>query len=160
MSDVHFSPTGSQLNAYLVVDDAKAAMTYYETVFGAVTTMVLSMPDGRVGHAEMAIGDSTLMLADEFPDMGFHAPAHYGGTPVSFCLYVANVDAVYQRAVTAGAKALRPVEDQFYGDRAGTLEDPFGHVWTLATHKEDLTEAEIQQRFDEFLQSKQQKTAP
>ncbi|MBY6185568.1 VOC family protein [Marinobacter hydrocarbonoclasticus] len=153
MTDAHFSPTGSQLNPYLVMDDAKAAITFYETVFGAITTRVMAMPDGRIGHAEVSIGDSTLMLADEFPDMGFHGPAHFGGTPVSFCLYVANVDAVYERAVAAGAKALRPVEDQFYGDRAGTLEDPFGHVWTLATHNEDLSDDVLQQRFDEYLKA-------
>ncbi|MBY5991657.1 VOC family protein [Ferrimonas balearica] len=151
MSDPHFSPTGNQLNPYLVVQDAKAAMAFYESVFGATTTMTMAMPDGKVGHAEMVIGDSALMLADEFPEMGFKAPGAYGGTPVSFCLYVADVDKVFARAIDAGAKEVRAVTDQFYGDRAGTLVDPFGHVWTLATHQEDLTEAEVQARFNAYL---------
>lgn len=155
MSDVHFSPTGSQLNAYLMVEDARAALTYYETVFGAVTTMEMLLPDGSVGHAEMSIGDSALMLGSESAEMGSFAPAHYGGSPVTLCLYVANVDAVFERAVTAGAKPLRPVEDQFYGDRSGTLQDPFGHIWTIATHTKDLSEQEIQARFNASLKGKE-----
>ncbi len=148
MSETHFSPTGSQLNPYLVVEDARAAIHYYETVFGAVTSMVLSTPDDKVAHAQVSIGDSTLMLIDENAQAGVFGPVHYGGTPVSFYLYVANVDAVYERAIAAGATPVQPVEDQFYGDRIGTLRDPFGHVWVLATHREDLSEEAIQTRFD------------
>jgi len=103
-------------------------------------------PQGRVGHAEIRIGDSVIMLADEHPAMGYRSPRALGGSSVSILLYLENVDAVFDRALSAGAKALRPVTDQFYGDRSGTLEDPFGHVWTIATHVEDVSPEELRRR--------------
>jgi PhnB protein len=103
-------------------------------------------PNATVGHAEIEIGGSAIMLADECPDMGFRSPQSIGGTGVSLHLYVNDVDACFNRAIAAGAKALRPVQDQFYGDRSGTLEDPFGHVWTISTHKEDLSHEELCKR--------------
>jgi PhnB protein len=108
--------------------------------------MRLAGPDGKIGHAEIKIGAAPIMLADEFPDMGVLSPQSLGGSPVSIHLYVEDVDALASQAVAAGAKVLRPVEDQFYGDRAGKLEDPFGHVWWIATHKEDVSFEEIQKR--------------
>jgi PhnB protein len=131
---------------YLIVHDAKAALAFYVQAFGAVELMRLEGPDGKVGHAEIRIGDSPIMLADEHPQMGFRSPRALGGTPVSLMLYVEDVDARFARALAAGAKALRPVQDQFYGDRSGTLEDPFGHVWTIGTHVEDVSPEEIQRR--------------
>jgi PhnB protein len=136
---------------YLIVKDAANAMEFYKKAFGATELMRLSEPSGRIGHAEIKIGNSIIMLADEFPDMGYHSPQSLGGSPVSILLYVEDVDARYNQAVTAGAKALRPVKDQFYGDRSGTLVDPFGHVWSLATHKQDMSPEEIQKRFESFM---------
>jgi PhnB protein len=135
----------------LIVKDAANAMEFYKKAFGATELMRLSEPSGRIGHAEIKIGNSIIMLADEFPDMGYHSPQSLGGSPVSILLYVEDVDARYNQAVTAGAKALRPVKDQFYGDRSGTLVDPFGHVWSLATHKQDMSPEEIQKRFESFM---------
>ena len=131
---------------YLIVTGAASALEFYKQAFGAVELFRMAAPDGRIGHAEMQIGDSRIMLADEFPDMGFRSPQSLGGTPVGLMLYVEDVDARFSRAVAAGAKVVRPVKDQFYGDRSGTLTDPFGHSWTLATHIEDLTMAEVQKR--------------
>ncbi len=113
--------------------------------------MRMNGPSGAVMHAEIKIGDSPIMLADEFPDMGFRGPKSLGGTPVSVLLYVADVDAQFAQAVSAGATVMRPVQDQFYGDRSGTLVDPFGHVWSLATHQENLSPAEMNARFDAFM---------
>jgi PhnB protein len=132
---------------YLIVKGAAEALDFYKKAFSASEKM--RMPDPKsslIGHAEITIGDSTIMLADEYPDMGFRSPKSLGGTPVSILLYVKDVDATARQALAAGAKELRPVRDQFYGDRSGTLEDPFGHVWTVATHKEDLTPDEIGKR--------------
>jgi PhnB protein len=131
---------------YLIVKGAAAALDYYQRAFGA--TELLRMPDahGRIAHAEIKIGDSVIMLADEHPEMGHRGPAALGGTPVSILLYVEDVDAVFDRAVKAGGKSRRPVADQFYGDRMGTLEDPFGHVWTVGTHTEDLSPEEMNKR--------------
>ena len=131
---------------YLIARNASAAIEFYKKAFGAEEVYRLAMPDGRVGHAELRIGGSVVMLADEFPEMGAKSPAALGGTPVSLLFYVADVDAAAARAVAAGAKVKRPVVDQFYGDRSGTFEDPFGHVWTIATRKENLTAEEIRQR--------------
>lgn len=108
--------------------------------------MRLNRPDGRVGPAELQIGDSRIMLADEFPEMDFRSPTSLGGTPVHLHLYVEDADAVVQRAVAAGARIVRPVQDKFYGDRTGTIADPYGHVWHVATHKEDLTMEELRRR--------------
>jgi PhnB protein len=110
-------------------------------------------PHGRVGHAEIKIGDSVIMLADEHPAMGYRGPRSLGGSSVSILLYLEDVDGVFERAVKAGAKAQRPVADQFYGDRSGTLEDPFGHVWTVATHVEDVPPEEMQRRAEAAMKS-------
>src|SRR5207237_10735996 len=118
----------------------------YKKAFGAEELVRMPMPGGRVGHAEIQIGDSRIMLADEFPEMDARGPNARGGTAVSILLYVNDCDAVSGRAVAAGAKVKRPMKDQFYGDRSGTLEDPFGHVWTVGTHKEDLTPEEMRRR--------------
>lgn len=136
---------------YLVVHDARAAIGFYKSAFDATEHLLLAAPDGKVGHAEVRIGDSILMLSDEHPEMGFRGPKSLGGSAVSILLYVEDVDASFDRAVAAGAKVQRPVGDQFYGDRAGTLEDPFGHVWTIATHKEDLTQEQVQERYEALL---------
>jgi PhnB protein len=113
---------------------------------GATELFRMQQPGGKIGHAEIGIGNSRIMLADEFQEMGFRGPQALGGTPVSMLIYVPDVDAVAARAVAAGAKLIRQVEDKFYGDRAGTFEDPFGHVWTIATHTEDVSPEEMQRR--------------
>ena len=132
---------------YLVVKNAASALEFYKKAFGAEELMRLASPDGKIGHAEIKIGDSPIMLADEFPEMGYRGPQALGGSPVSIMLYVEDVDARFNQAIAAGAKVKRPVKDEFYGDRAGNLEDPFGHVWTIATHKEDVSPEEIERRF-------------
>jgi PhnB protein len=132
---------------YLITKGAAAAIDFYKKAFSATELLRMTDPKtGAIGHAEIKIGDSPIMLADEHPDMGFKSPKSLGGTPVSLMLYVDDVDAMAQQALAAGAKVMRPVQDQFYGDRSGTFEDPFGHVWTLATHKEDLSPEEIGKR--------------
>lgn len=136
---------------YLIVDKASEAIAFYKKAFDATEIMCLNMPNGKVGHAEIKIGDSPIMLADECPDMHFVGPKTLGGSAVSLCLYVEDVDKRFEQAVAAGAQELRPVADQFYGDRSGTLKDPFGHVWTIATHQEDLSSEEMQTRFDEAM---------
>lgn len=135
---------------YLIIKGAAAAIDYYKKVFGATERMRMDGPGGTIGHAELVIGNSTIMLADEHPAMGYRSPKTLGGTPVSLVLYVEEVDTVFKRAVDAGAKAQRPVENQFYGDRMGTLEDPFGHVWSVATHVEDVSPEDMQRRAEEF----------
>ena len=139
-------PDGYQaVTPYLIVSGAARALDFYTQVFGATEIMRMPGPNG-IAHAEIRIGDSVVMLADESPDMGYKGPVALGGSPVSLMLYVADVDATFQRAVAAGAVQQRPVQDQFYGDRSGTLEDPFGHVWTVATHIEDVAPDEIDRR--------------
>jgi PhnB protein len=130
----------------LAVSDAAAAIDFYCHVFGAVERVRMPAPGGRIGHAELQFGDSLLMLADEFPAVGHLSPESVGGTPVTLSLYVEDVDAVFQRALDAGAKPVRPVQDQFYGDRSGGFLDPFGHRWYVATHIEDVSEEELQKR--------------
>jgi PhnB protein len=139
---------------YLCVSDAVRAIDFYKKAFGATETMRMAMPDGRIGHAEIKINDASIMLADECPEMEFRSPQSLGGSPVTIHLYVEDVDALTNRSVAAGAKVLRPVEDQFYGDRAGKLADPFGHVWYVATHKEDVSPEEIQRRSEEMFSAK------
>jgi PhnB protein len=134
---------------YLVVDDAKAAIDFYTKALGATEKFRMPMGD-RVGHAELLIGDSHVMLADEFPDMGHLGPKNRGGTTVSLMVYVPDVDSAFKQALDAGATETRPVENQFWGDRMGTLTDPFGHVWSLATHVEDVPPDEIQKRMEQF----------
>jgi PhnB protein len=136
---------------YLIVDGGAKALQYYQQAFGAEEEMRMPGPKGKVMHAEIRIGDSKIMLADEFPEMGARGPNSIGGSPVGICLYVEDVDTVFQRALEAGGTEVRPVQDQFYGDRSGTLRDPFGHQWTIATHIEDLTPEEIGKRHDEFV---------
>jgi PhnB protein len=131
---------------YLIVNGAAAAIEFYKKAFGATELGRMPQPDGRVGHAELQIGDSRVMLADEFPERDIHGPKKYGGSAVTLHLYVEDVDQVASQAVAAGAKILRPVQDQFYGDRSGMLADPFGHQWNVSTHKEDLTMEEIGKR--------------
>ena len=131
------------VSPHLVCAGAADAIEFYKKAFGAQETYRLAQPDGRVGHAELSVGDSVVMLADEFPEMGIKGPASYGGSPVSLLLYVADVDAAAARAVAAGATVKRPVKDQFYGDRSGTFEDPFGHNWSVATHIREMTEQEL-----------------
>lgn len=131
---------------YLIVKGAPRAIEFYKKAFGATEVMRMAQPDGRIGHAEVRVGDSAVMLADEFPEMGIVSPATLGGTPVTLLIYVEDVDARFAEAVAAGATVKRPVVDQFYGDRSGTLADPFGHVWTIATHKEELSPEEMDRR--------------
>jgi PhnB protein len=131
---------------YLVIKGAASALDFYKRAFGATETMRMADPKGRIGHAEIRLGDSTIMLADEFPEMGAVSPQSLGGTPVSILLYVEDVDARFNKAVAAGAKVLKPLQDQFYGDRSGTLQDPFGHQWTIATHIEDVPPEEMRKR--------------
>ena len=147
MADVKPIPDGyPRVMPYLVVDGASAAIDFYKEVFGATERMRMDGPDGKVGHAEVEIGDSVVMLADEFPDMGAKAPKAYGGSPVSLMVYVEDVDATFEVALKAGAKTVRPIENQFYGDRMGAFEDPFGHSWTVGTHIEDVPPDEMAKR--------------
>lgn len=134
---------------YLTVHDANRALEFYKQAFGAQVLVRMDGPDGKVGHAEFQIGDSRLMLADEFPQMGAKSAQTLGGTPVAVLLYVEDVDALFQQALKAGGKEERPVEDQFYGDRMGSLFDPFGHRWFIATHKEDVSPEEMKKRMAE-----------
>ena len=148
-------PEGYQaVTPYLVVQGASAAIDYYKKVFGATERMRMPAPGGMIGHAEIQVGGSVIMLADEFPQMGFRGPKSVGGTPVSLMLYVPNVDEVFKRALAAGAKELRPVAHQFYGDRMGTLEDPFGHVWSIGTHVENVSPDEMRRRSEEMMKQK------
>jgi len=131
---------------YLIVNDAAGAIEFYKKAFGATEVMRMAQPNGKIGHAEIKIGDSPIMLADESPEMGARDPKAFGGSPVSILLYVEDVDTTFSRAVAAGAKVQRPVADQFYGDRTGGVEDPFGHVWYIATHTEDVSPEEMSRR--------------
>jgi PhnB protein len=136
----------NSLNAYLSVDDAAAAIDYYTQVFGAKERFRMDGPDGKIGHAELQIGDSVLMLADPSPQSSYTPPSQLGGTSAGLLLYVEDVDAVVTKATEAGATLTMPVQDMFWGDRFGQVTDPFGHGWQIATHKEDLTEEEIAER--------------
>jgi PhnB protein len=131
---------------YLIIKGAAAAIDYYKKAFGAIETVRMPQPDGRVGHAEVKIGDAVVMLADEFPEMNIVSPVTLGNTPVGLLVYVEDADATFNKAVALGAQVEKPMADQFYGDRTGTVKDPFGHKWTIATHKEDVTPEEMQRR--------------
>lgn len=136
---------------YLCVDDAAAAIEFYTSVLGASERMRMPAPGDKIGHCELEVRDSLIMLSDEFPDMGFQSPKSVGGTPVTLSMYVEDVDDVFKKAVEAGAKELRAVEDQFYGDRSGQFEDPFGHRWSIATHVEDVSPEEMAERAGEAM---------
>ncbi len=147
MTPVHYIPQGyNSITPYLVIKGAADAIEYYKKVFGATVVVRMDDPSGRIGHAELKIGDSHIMLADEFPEMNYRAPVTDGSSPVSILLYVEDVDLIVERAVAAGAKILKPVQDQFYGDRSGFIQDPFGHLWGVATHKEDVSAEEMEER--------------
>lgn len=139
---------------YLAIKNAVRALEFYQRAFGAIEVYRLMMPDGRLGHAEIRIGDSLIMLADEFPEYGGKSPETLGGSPVSIHLYVEDVDSLFRTAVAAGAKERKQVQDQFYGDRAGQLQDPFGHLWWVATHKEDVAPDEMQHRVEAMFAGK------
>ena len=135
---------------YLCVKDAARAIEFYKQAFGATESLRLADAGGTVRHAEIKIAGASIMLADEFPDMNFRSPQSYGGSPVSLYVYVEDVDAFVDRAVAAGATLVRPVTDEFYGDRAGVVDDPFGHRWSFGTHREDVSPEELQRRFAAF----------
>ncbi|PUA19233.1 VOC family protein [Glaciimonas sp. PCH181] len=140
-------PNGyTTITPYLIVKGGKDAIMFYQKAFNATEVTRMDGPDGKVGHAEIQIGNARMMLADENPHMGFLSPQTPGSAGVSMLLYVENVDSLFAQALAAGGKQLKPLQDQFYGDRSGTLQDPFGHVWTLATHIADYSEDEIKER--------------
>lgn len=147
MAKVKPVPDGyPRLSPTLAVHDGNAAIAFYCSVFGATERMRMEAPGGKVAHAELAFGDSVLMLNDEFPESGAKSPKSVGGTPVTLALYVDDVDEVFKRAIAEGATNLRGVEDQFYGDRSGSFLDPFGHQWRIATHIEDVPPEEMAER--------------
>ncbi len=135
-----------RVSPYLIVDGAAAAIDFYTSILGATERLRLPAPEGKVGHAELQIGDSVIMLADEFPEMNAIGPKTVGGTPVSLVVYVESVDDVFRRAIGAGATELQAPTDRFYGERAGEFLDPFGHRWSVMTHIEDLSPEEVQRR--------------
>jgi PhnB protein len=146
MANVKPIPDGyHSVTPYMIVKGAAKAIDYYKQVFGA-TELFRMEHEGKVGHAEIKIGDSPIMLADEHPEMGALSPTTVGGNPMSLMIYVEDSDKMFNAAIAAGGTEMRPLQDQFYGDRSGTLKDPFGHVWTVATHKEDLTPEQIDAR--------------
>ena len=136
---------------YFIVHDAASAIAFYIKAFDAIELVRLAEPSGKVMHAELRIGNAPFMLADEFPDMGYRSPQSLGGSPVSILLYVNDVDAQFKQAIAAGAKEMMLVQDQFDGDRRGTLIDPFGHIWLLATRKEDVSPDEMKKRFETMM---------
>ena len=152
MPDVKPIPEGyPRVTPYLHVSGAAAAIEFYKDILGAQERMRMPGPEGKLGHAELQIGESIVMLADEFPDMGVSGPKSIGGTPVTLHVYVEDVDAVFDAALAAGATSVRPVENQFYGDRTGQFEDPFGHRWNIATHVEDVPPDEMEKRMVEAM---------
>lgn len=131
---------------YLAIDGAAKAIDFYKDVLGATERVRMDAPDNKIGHAELQVGDSVIMLADEFAEIGHVSPKKLGGSPVSICVYVEKVDDVFAKALKAGAKEKQPVEDKFYGDRSGSFEDPFGHTWNVMTHVEDVSPEEMKKR--------------
>jgi PhnB protein len=147
MSKVNYIPEGhNTVTPYLVIKGAAKAIDYYKKVFGATVVVRMDGPNGTVGHAELKIGDSRIMLADENPSMGARSAESIGGSPVSLYLYMPDCDSIVEKAAAEGAKVLKPVADQFYGDRSGFFQDPFGHLWAVATHKEDVSPEEMKER--------------
>ena len=156
MTKVSYIPKDrNSVTPYLVVRDAVQAIEYYKRIFGATETVRLPGPDGKVAHAELQIGDSLIMLADENPKMGqgHVSAAAIGASPVSLYVYLPDVDQVVQRAAKEGSKVLKPVQDQFYGDRNGFIQDPFGHLWGIATHVEDVTPKDVEERMKKMMQA-------
>jgi PhnB protein len=154
MSKVHYIPKGyNTVTPYLVIKGAAKAIDYYKKVLGATVLVRMDGPDGRVGHAELQIGDSRIMLADENPQMGNRSAESIGASPVSLYVYLPDCDTVVAKAVEEGAKILKPVQDQFYGDRSGFIQDPFGHLWGIATHKEDVSPKEMAERAKKAMQA-------
>jgi PhnB protein len=152
MADVKSIPDDyPRVTPYLSVEGATEAIEFYKSVFGATERVRMDAPGGKIGHAELGIGASVVMLADTFPDMGGKSPKQLGGTPVTIMVYVEDVDDCYQRALDGGATAERKVEMQFYGDRAGSFIDPFGHIWHVASHVEDVPEDEMRRRAQEMM---------
>jgi PhnB protein len=140
-------PTGyAGVTAYLIIRDTARALDFYKAAFGAKELMRFPAPGGKIGHAEMKIGEGVVMLADESPEMGHKSPQTLGGTAITLMFYVQDVDAQFAKAVAAGGTIKQPLKDQFYGDRSGTITDPFGHIWTIATHKEDVSPEEMKRR--------------
>ena len=138
---------------YLIIKGAAQAIDYYKNVFGATVVVRMDGPNGTVGHAELQIGDSRIMLADENLNMGYRSATSIGASPVSLYLYLPDVDRVVDKAVASGAKIVKPVQDQFYGDRSGFIQDPFGHFWGIATHVEDVSEQEMKERMKKVMQA-------
>ncbi len=154
MKKVNYIPKGyNTITPYLVIKGAAKAIEYYKNVFGATIVERMDGPDGRVGHAELQIGDSRIMLADENPQMGNRSAESIGASPVSLYVYLPDADKVVAKAAAEGAKILKPVEDQFYGDRSGFIQDPFGHLWGVATHKEDVSAEEMKERMKKVMQA-------
>ena len=151
MSNVKPIPDGYHTaTPYLIVHDGAAALDFYKRAFDATELFRMDAPGGKIGHSEFKIGNSIIMMADEHPEMGARSPKSLNGSPISLMLYVEDVDRVYQQARKAGGTGDRPIEDKFYGDRAGSIRDPFGHTWHIATHKEDLSPEELQKRLTEM----------
>ncbi|MBI3515973.1 MAG: VOC family protein [Proteobacteria bacterium] len=144
-------PGYHSVTPYLVVDGAARAIAFYVQAFGATEVLRIPADDGRIGHAEIEIGSSHVMLSDEYPEMGARSPKSIGGSPVSLLLYVTDVDQTVAQAVAAGATVQRPVEDKFYGDRSGSLVDPFGHIWHVSTHTEDVAPDELKRRAEDYM---------
>lgn len=142
-----------RVTPYLCIDGAAAAIDFYVSVLGARERMRMPAPGGKIGHAELELGNSLIMLADEYPDIGFRSPKAVGGTPVTLHVYVEDVDAVFAKALARGATELSPVKDEFYGDRTGQIQDPFGHRWNLSTHIEDVAPDEMEKRSKEAMRS-------
>lgn len=152
MTDVRPIPRDfPRVTPYLFVDDANAALDFYSSVLGATERMRMPMQNGKIAHAEIAIGDSVIMLADEAPEMGARSPKSIGGTPAMLYVYVEDVDRVFEQAVQSGSMVLHSVENKFYGDRSGEFEDPFGHCWSIATHVEDVSDEEMSRRMTEAM---------
>jgi PhnB protein len=152
MAEVKPIPVGyPRITPYLCIDGASAAIEFYGAVFGATERMRMPGPGGKVGHAELEIGDSLVMLSDEYPEMGVRSPKTIGGTPVTLHVYVDDVDAVFERALENGGTERRALENRFYGDRTGQFEDPFGHQWSVATHVEDVPPDEMAKRAAEAM---------
>jgi PhnB protein len=154
MKKVNYIPEGyNTVTPYLVIKGAAKAIDYYKKVFGATVVVRMDSPDGKVGHAELQIGDSRIMLADENPAMGNRSAENIGGSPVSLYVYLPDCDATIAKATAEGAKILKPLQDQFYGDRSGFIQDPFGHLWGVATHKEDVSPKEMSERARKAMQA-------